>query len=80
MLFGFFDCELHRHVRRDLANVVLGIDHSGDFAFAFDLRLDVQIVSFVVDELQILADAGDAVAGVAAQLGSNEQFGDEIGV
>ena len=80
MLFGFFDREHHRHMRRDLADVVLGVDHRGDLAFAFDFRLGAQIVGFVVDKLQILADAGDAVTGIAAQFGSNEQFGDEIGI
>ena len=77
---AFLIASCHGHVRRDLADVMLAVDHGGDFAFALDFRLGAQIVGVVLDELQILRHPGDAVAGIAAQLGFNEQFGDEIGI
>jgi hypothetical protein len=59
-------------VRRDLADVVLAVDRSGDFAFAFNLRLGAQIVNFLLDKLQILNHPRHAVASVAAHLTFDE--------
>ena len=76
----FLDRQLHGEVSGDLTDVMFAVDHRGELAFALDGRLVFDLIGAVFDPVQIGIDAKHAVAGVAAQLASHQQFSDQVGV
>jgi hypothetical protein len=56
------------------------VDDCSNFTFTLDLRAPAEIVGIGFDKFQILADSGDAMAGVAPEFRFDEQIGDESSI
>src|SRR4029434_2998270 len=72
MLLGFSVVQLHRHVSRRLADIVVAFDDGSNFPFPYYLRPFAKVDCSVLDPCQIGSNPSDTVAGIAAQIGLDE--------
>jgi hypothetical protein len=77
MLPGFADGEFHAVVGHHLADIVMSVDQRGGFALAQNLRLLGELDGTVLNPAEIRPDARDAVSRIAAQIGLDEELGQE---
>ena len=80
VLLGLVDGKLHSFVRNNLTNVVVTVDDGADFSLAHDLRFLSDVYRSSFNKRQVLWNACDSMAGIAAKLRSDKKLRNELRV
>ena len=78
--FGLSDGEIHAVMSRNLADVVLAIDHGSGFSFVDDLGFISEVQGPFFDPRDIGRNPREAMSRVTAQIAPHEEQGDEFGI